>query len=140
VIITLRCTPPSVTAQVKRLRVVNGKPMFFHGARMKREEATWATLLAPYVPAEPFDGPLTLSIRLVYPHGTSARKADRDRLVPKATRPDASNAIKHLEDCLTRMRFVVDDARFARVSVEKLHGPEAEVGIRIEITPFTEAA
>ena len=39
--ITLRCVPPSITAQQKRVHVVHGKPVFFHGARMRREEQEW---------------------------------------------------------------------------------------------------
>jgi crossover junction endodeoxyribonuclease RusA len=135
-LIQLRCVPPSVTAQQKRLHIVGGKPVFFHGAQQRAQEETWSSLLMPFVPAEPLDGPLTLSVRLVWPHNSSARKRDRDRLLPRSTRPDTSNVSKHLEDLLTRMRFITDDSRIARLTVEKYHGPEPLVGITIQIAPF----
>lgn len=135
--IAIKCVPPSITAQQKRVRIVNGKPMFFHGAGMKEQEATWTSLLQPYQPPAPLDGPLALSVRLVYPHLKATKKADVHRLIPKTSKPDAGNASKHLEDLLTRLRFITDDSRIARLVVEKFHGPELEVGIRIQISHFT---
>jgi Holliday junction resolvase RusA-like endonuclease len=38
---------------------------------------------------------------------------------------------------LTRLRFIADDARIARLLVQKFHGPETAVGIRIQIAHFT---
>ena len=136
--LSVRCVPPSITAQQKRVRVVRGKPVFFHGAKMREEAATWAGLLQPHQPPAPLDGPLALSLRFVYPHLKSAKKTDVHRLLPKITKPDAGNVAKHLEDVLTRLRFITDDARIADLRVQKFHGPEAEVGIRIQIAPFTD--
>lgn len=131
--IHLTCVPPSVTAQQKRLTFVNGKPRFFHDARMEREQSTWAFLLAPHVPPAPLVGPLELAIVLVYPHIKGAAKRDLVRLLPKTTKPDCGNAVKHLEDLLAKMRFMGDDAQVARVIVEKWRGPDREVGIRIRL-------
>lgn len=133
----LPVVPPRTTAQQKRVRVVNGRPVFFQPRAMRAEELTWVSLLAPHVPAVPLDGPLALSIRLIYPHLSSVRKADAARVIPKATKPDAGNVVKHLEDVLTRLRFIEDDARIARLCVEKYHGPACAVGITIQIAPFT---
>lgn len=135
--ISIKCVPPSITAQQKRVTFVNGKPRFFHGGKMQEQTATWTSLLQPYQPEAPLDGPLSLSIRLVYPHLKAVKKTDAHRLLPKITKPDAGNASKHLEDLLARMRFITDDARIARLLVEKFHGPEFEVGIRIHIAAFT---
>jgi Holliday junction resolvase RusA-like endonuclease len=132
----LRCVPPSVTAQQKRMDFRGGKPVFFHGDRMRREEQTWAALLSPHRPPAPLDGPLTLHVRLVYPHLAGTAKKRRAAFIPKETRPDAGNAAKHLEDLLTKMRFVVDDARFAIATFEKWHGPEESVGIYLRIAPI----
>jgi Holliday junction resolvase RusA-like endonuclease len=135
--ISIKCVPPSITAQQKRVTFVNGKPRFFHGVKMQEQTATWTSLLQPYQPTEPMDGPLELAVRLVYPHLKSTRKNDVHRLLPKTTKPDAGNASKHLEDLLARMRFITDDARISRLIVEKFHGPESDVGIRIQISTFT---
>jgi Holliday junction resolvase RusA-like endonuclease len=134
--IALRCVPPSITAQQKRVHVVAGRPVFFHGAKMREAAATWASLLSPHQPIAPMDGPLALSLRFVYPHLKATKKADAHRLLPKVTKPDAGNVAKHLEDQLVRLRFIADDARIAKLTVEKFHGPEAEVGIRIQIAHF----
>lgn len=136
IVLKLRCVPPSTTAQMKRVRVVRGKPVFFHGAKMRREAATWSALLAPHAPAAPLDGPLALSVRLVYPHRKATPKRDLGRTMPKVSKPDLDGAAKHLIDQLTRLRFIADDARVARLSLEKWHGPESAVGIHITIAPL----
>lgn len=132
----IRCTPPSTTAQQKGVRFVRGRPRFYTKARLTREVVTWASLLAPHRPRVPLDGPLSLYVKLVYPHLAKTAKRDHHLTIPKTTKPDAGNAIKELEDVLTRMRFIVDDARIARLTAEKFHGPDTEVGIRIQITEF----
>jgi Holliday junction resolvase RusA-like endonuclease len=138
--IDLRCVPPSVTAQQKRLRIVRGRPMFFHGQRMREQEQTWTALLAPHVPDKPVAGPLSLSMRLIYPHLKSARKRDRSLIVPKGSKPDADNVAKHIIDLLSRLRFIEDDQSVARLIIEKYFGPEAFIGIRIQIAPMTGAS
>jgi Holliday junction resolvase RusA-like endonuclease len=138
--ITIKCVPPSITAQQKRVTFVNGKPRFFHGGKMQEQTATWTSLLQPHQPAEPMDGPLELAVRLVYPHLKSTRKNDVHRLLPKTTKPDAGNASKHLEDLLARMRFITDDARISRLIVEKYWGPSELVGIQIRIDHLTVGA
>ena len=139
--VTIRVVPPSITAQQKRARIVRGKagkliPVFFHGRQMRAQQATWESLLQPHQPAEPMSGPLELQIRLVYPHLKATPKRDQDRLIPKVSKPDGGNASKHLEDVLVRMRFIEDDMLVSRLCVEKFHGPEPMVGIRIQIRPF----
>lgn len=84
---TIKCVPPSITAQQKRVRFVNGKPMFFHGGKMQEQTATWTSLLQPYQPPAPMDGPLSLSVRLVYPHLKSTKKTDVHKLIPKTSKP-----------------------------------------------------
>lgn len=139
--VTIRCVPPSTTAQMKRVRIARGKggkpvPVFFHSAKMRREEATWASLLRPHVPPAPMTGAMALTVRMVWPHLKSVRKTDVHRLLPKTSKPDCSNVSKHLEDLLVKLRFIDNDAHVARHVIEKFHGPEAAVGIRIQIAPF----
>ena len=133
----LRVVPPSVTAQQKRVRVVHGKPVFFHGAKMRAEANTWASLLNGRQPLAPMAGPVALAIRLVYPHLKATPKRDLERFIPKVSKPDAGNAGKHLEDVLVKLRFLEDDQQVARLTVEKWHGPESQVGIGIKIEPLS---
>lgn len=133
---TLRCVPPSTTAQMKRLRIVRGQPVFFHGAKMEREAVTWAALLRPLVPSSALAGAVRVVIVGVWPHTKSTPKRDRGALIPKTSKPDASNYAKHLEDLLVRMRFLAEDSHVASITVEKWRGPETAVGIRILIEPL----
>jgi Holliday junction resolvase RusA-like endonuclease len=130
---SITCVPPSVTAQQKRMQFQNGRPKFFHDARMEREAATWAFLLAPYVPPAPLAGPLELTIVMVYPHLKTTAKRDVLKVLPKTSKPDCGNAAKHLEDLLAKMRFMADDAQVARLVLEKWRGPDRQVGIRIRL-------
>jgi crossover junction endodeoxyribonuclease RusA len=134
---TIRCIPPKVTAQQKRVTIIGGKPRFFHGAKMRAEEATWSSLLQAHIPAEPITGAVELKVTLVYPHLKGTPKRDAHLVIPKVTKPDSGNAAKHLVDLLSRLRFIEDDASVAREIVEKYHGPEACVGIQIAIRPMS---
>lgn len=129
----LKCIPPSVTAQQKRVRVIHGKPVFFHDTRMERECQTWAALLAPYVPREPIVGAIKLTIVGIWPHPKSARKDDQSKVLPKLTKPDCSNFAKAIEDQLVRMRFIADDATVSVLHLEKWCAPPEDVGIHIAI-------
>lgn len=137
----LRVTPPSTTAQMKRVQIVRNRvgryvPRFFHAPELEREAHTWATLLQPYVPATPMLGAVSLDVVMVYPHRKATPKRDKAKRIPKVSKPDAGNAAKHLEDILVRMRFIDDDQAVSRLSVEKWHGPADQVGIGIEIRPM----
>jgi Holliday junction resolvase RusA-like endonuclease len=133
-VIRLTCVPPSVTAQQKRLVIVKGKPRFFHDARMKREEQTWAALLAPHTPDAPLSGPVYLRVRMTWPFLKATPKKHQGWRRWKETKPDCSNVVKHLEDLLVKLRFVNDDSQVARLVVEKCYGAEQDVGIDIELT------
>ena len=132
----LACHPPKTTAQMKRVAVINGRPRFFHSARQQREAHTWAVLLRPHRPRVPMAGPVALSLVLVYPHLRSTPKRDRERWRPKVSKPDCDNVAKHLIDTLVHMRFIADDQQIAVLQVSKWHGPEDQVGIRLEIQPI----
>jgi Holliday junction resolvase RusA-like endonuclease len=134
--IAIRTPPPTITAQMKRVVVIAGRPRFFHSREMQQQEALWSALLQPYQPTQPLDGPLALSIRLIYPHLKSVRKTDVHKLLPKTSSPDLDNAIKMLADLLTKLRFIADDSRVARLTAEKFFGPDSQAGVEIQIAHF----
>lgn len=136
--IHLAVIPPSTTAQQKRVRVVHGKPVFFHGATMRREAAGWAALLAPHAPPAPLSGPLDVSVRLVYPYLASTPKKARGGLLPRTTRPDLDGAVKHLIDTVAAVGIIANDAHISRLHLEKYNGPDTEVGITLHIRPWGE--
>jgi len=131
---TIRCVPPSATAQQKGYNPATRQ--YYHSTKLKMQEHTWSVLLRPFVPTAPMTGPVELVVRMVYPHNNGTKTIDRVYLLWKETRPDADNAAKHLIDLLSRMRFIENDAQVARLIVEKFHGPEPSVGIRIAIQPL----
>ena len=120
---------PSVTAQVKRCRVVHGKPVFFDGARIKAARQEFMLRLAPHKPPDPIpkDKPVHLFVRFVY---KAPRK--RDLNAWKTTRPDTDNMIKLLKDCMTAAGFWQDDSQVASEHIEKQYGDKEGIDIAIE--------
>lgn len=135
--IALRCVPSTFTAQQKKLVIVNGHPRFFPSARQKAEEATLAALLQPYRPAAPIAGAVRLSMAFTWPHLKSTPRRRLGGVEPKMTRPDVENVAKGAIDLLVKLRFLEDDAQIAHLVLQKCHGPESAVGIRIQIAPLT---
>lgn len=134
--ITLAVLPPKTTSQMKRQVWTPAGPRFYKSNAQKTVEHTYLSLLTPFQIPEPMTGPVALAVTFVWPHLASTPKRDRARRIPKTTRPDADNIVKALQDCLVRLRFVHDDGQIARLMLEKFHGPEAQVGIRIQMAPM----
>ena len=109
---------------------------YYQPEKMQREAQTWTALLQPHVPKTPVSGAVELAVRLTYPHNKGTRLGDRCYLLPKETRPDCDNAAKAIVDLLAQMRFIENDAKVTRLIVEKFHGPEAHIGIRIAVYPM----
>lgn len=116
---TLNCHPPTTTAQMKRVRVVNGKPRFFHGAKMQQHVRDWSWLLKAHVPARPLTGPLELSVSFHYPHTQHSLK--RGAMTRKWTRPDIDGVAKHFIDTMQRAGFFTDDAHIQTLILNKWH-------------------
>ena len=126
----LNCPPPTTTAQMKRVRVVRGKPRFFHGAKMQRDAATWAVLLRPHAPLEPRTGPLSLEIDFVYPHTRTSAKTPA--MSWKSTRPDVDGAVKHFIDSMSKVGFFVDDAQIAELTIRKWHSDTPRIVVSLK--------
>lgn len=137
--IALRVLPPKTTSQMKRQVQTSHGPRFFKSKAQKAVEHTYLSLLTPYQPDVPIDGPVALSVVFAWPHLAATPKRLRGLRLPKTTRPDADNIIKALQDCLVRLRFVHDDGQIAELNLRKLHVPDAEVGIQIQIAPMSGA-
>lgn len=120
---------PSVTAQVKRCRVIHGKPIFFDGARIKAARQEFMLRLAGHKPREPIpkDTPISLFVRFTY----RATK-QHPEFSWKTTRPDTDNMIKLLKDCMTQAGFWQDDSQVASEHIEKRYGTHEGISIAIE--------
>lgn len=131
------CVPPTATAQQKGVFVVNGRPRFFVKKPVKQTEGFLAALISMHAPDEPFDCPMSLTVRWTFPFRKSERKsvvrAGVD--VPHVSRPDLDNIEKSLLDVLTRLNFWTDDSLVAEKRTSKHWG--AKPGIEIEMHPLT---
>ena len=121
-------TPPTATAQEKKVRVVNGRPMYYDPAPVKNAKRQLMTYLRLYKPKTPFTGAIALTVRWLFPKGRSHKHREW-----RTSRPDTDNLQKMLKDCMTKCGFWKDDAQVVKETVEKIWSDEP-VGIEIEIT------
>ena len=67
----LQITPPTATAQEKQVTVVNGRPVFYDPAPVKKARNLLSAQLAAYRPPRPLEGPIALSTVWLFPKGKS---------------------------------------------------------------------
>ena len=128
----IRIAPPTVTAQEHRVRVVGGKPMFYDTPKLKDARRTFERLLAHHRPAQPYEGPVALSVEWRF--ATKTHKEGTWRV----TRPDTDNLQKLLKDCMTRSGFWNDDAQVCREEVTK-RWSRNNPGLRIRVVRLDDA-
>ena len=120
--------PPTATAQMKKVSIINGRPVFYEPAAVKQAKRLLLGALARHVPEKPFEGPLFLHAAWLYPAGRSHKPGTW-----RVTRPDTDNIEKLLKDCMTKCGFWKDDAQVVKETVEK-RWTDNGAGIEIEIT------
>ena len=125
--------PPTATAQERKVKVINGKPIFYDPPAVKSAKELLSAYLAQHRPPQPLTGGLSLRVLWLFPRGAHPHGAWR------TTKPDTDNLQKMLKDCMTRVGFWEDDAQVAREIIEKRWSDEP-CGIYIEIEPLTEAS
>ena len=125
--------PPTATAQERKVKVVNGKPIFYDPPAVKSAKELLSAYLAQHRPPQPMIGGLSLRVLWLFPRGAHPHGAWR------TTKPDTDNLQKMLKDCMTRVGFWEDDAQVAREIIEKRWSDEP-CGIYIEIEPLTEVS
>lgn len=101
----LAMNPPTVTAQMHKVTVRQGKPAFYDTVQLKKARAQFMAALNPEAPAEPLEGPVLLTVLWAFP--TKSHKEGTYRI----TRPDTDNLQKLLKDCMTAAGFWRDDAQ-----------------------------
>ena len=120
--------PPTVTHQMHRVTVRNGKPQFFDSPELAKARADLCAHLEQHSPDAPFEGPLSLAVVWRF-RDSKGREGWKD------TKPDTDNLQKLLKDCMTRTRFWIDDAQVAKEHVCKRWS--LKPGIVIAITQLT---
>lgn len=86
--------------------------------------AGWKALVAlaarEYLPAEPIESPVRLTVRFYLPRPKRlCRKADPAGRLPHPAKPDADNLVKGVMDALNDIRFWRDDALVFWLDVRK---------------------
>ena len=125
--------PPTATAQERKVKVVNGKPIFYDPPAVKSAKELLSAYLAQHQPPQPMTGGLSLRVLWLFPRGAHPHGAWR------TTKPDTDTLQKMLKDYMTRVGFWEDDAQVAREIIEKRWSDEP-CGIYIEIEPLTEVS
>ena len=117
--------PPTVTHQEKQVHVVNGKPVFYEPAELKRARQKLIGHLAKYKPEGLLEGSLELVTKWCFPRGSHGDGEYR------ITKPDTDNLQKLLKDCMTTVGFWKDDALVCREIVEKFWAEIPGIYIRV---------
>ena len=110
----LEMEPPTVTAQMRRVTVRDGKPMFYKTRALKEAKALFIGELLFYRPENPMTGPIRLHVSWAFP--TKTHKTGEWR----TTRPDTDNLQKLLKDCMTEVGFWHDDAQVCVECISKI--------------------
>lgn len=103
--------------------------------RQELAEGQLISVLVNHRPEKPLDGALVLQVQMFVPipksFGKKKTEDARNGLIMPITRPDLSNMIKHLEDCMTKIGFWRDDSQaVAEVLIKKYddgYGPRWEI-------------
>ena len=119
--------PPTSTAQMKQVRVVKGKPVFYDPPAVKAARNMLSAHLAIHKPDKPMTGPVSLRVLWLFPKGKSHKNGEW-----RITKPDTDNLQKLLKDCMTRCGFWKDDAQVVREAVEKRWADDP-CGLYIEV-------
>lgn len=119
--------PPTSTAQMKQVRVVKGKPVFYDPPAVKAARNMLSAHLAIHKPDKPMTGPVSLRVLWLFPRGKHHKNGEW-----RITKPDTDNLQKLLKDCMTRCGFWKDDAQVVREAVEKRWADDP-CGLYIEV-------
>ncbi len=97
-----------------------GRGKRFTDPKVKDDAATLASLVLPYRPAKPLQGPLLLQVMVRYPWRKSESKKRRQRKRRwKDTAPDNENILKQLDDVLEKLGFMGNDGQIACIVFDK---------------------
>lgn len=127
--------PPRATAQGKRMRIVNGKPVFYKHPELKIAEALYYyhALNARPKGWKPMEGPVRLFVSFCF--GTD----DKRKIGTwKTTRPDTDNMVKALKDALTRAEIWVDDSQVVDEHTTKTWWSKENACIHVSVEQLEE--
>jgi Holliday junction resolvase RusA-like endonuclease len=106
--------PPTVTHQEKKVRVLNGKPVFYEPQELKEARSKLEAHLAQHVPEKMYTDAVQIVVKWCFPLTGKHRDGEY-----KTTKPDTDNLQKMLKDVMTALHYWTDDALVASEIVEK---------------------
>ena len=118
---------PTVTHQMKKVHVVNGKPVFYEPDELKRARSQLTGLLSKNAPQVKFGRSVRLVTKWCFP--ITGKHHDGEY---KYTKPDTDNLQKLLKDCMTATGYWTDDALVVSEITEKFWAAVPGIYIRIE--------
>lgn len=118
---------PTVTHQMKKVHVVNGKPVFYEPTDLKEARRDLSVLLSKHIPEVKFDRSVRLVTKWCFP--ITGKHTDGEY---KYTRPDTDNLQKLLKDCMTDTGYWKDDALVVCEITEKFWAAVPGIYIKIE--------
>ena len=101
----LAMEPPTVTHNDLEPGMRGDRPYIRKSARLREAEDALVARLARQAPPEPMGGPLSVEVRWCF-----ATRGAHAQGEPHTSRPDMSNMLKTLEDCMVRAGWIVDDS------------------------------
>ena len=118
---------PTVTHQMKKVHVVNGKPVFYEPDELKRARSQLTGLLSKHAPQVKFGRSVRLVTKWCFP--ITGNHYDGEY---KYTKTDTDNLQKLLKDCMTATGYWTDDALVVSEITEKFWAAVPGIYIRIE--------
>lgn len=106
--------PPTATHQEKRVRMVNGRPLFYDPIEVQMARSKLTAHLAGHAPDLPLEGAVRLLVKWCFP--VCGGHSDGEY---RTSKPDTDNLQKLLKDCMTAEGFWKDDAQVASEICEK---------------------
>ena len=124
--------PPTITHQMHKVAVRNGKPMFYEQPELKAARALLTDSLQRYRTDKDnmvtdARHPVELLVKWCFAADGIRHKNGEYRV----SIPDTDNLQKLLKDCMTRVGFWADDAQVAREIVEKFWADVPGIYIRV---------
>jgi Holliday junction resolvase RusA-like endonuclease len=118
---------PTVTHQMKKVHVVNGKPIFYETEELKAARSKLMAQLGQYVPKKKYTKSVRLMVKWCFP--ITGKHTDGEY---KYTKPDTDNLQKLLKDCMTACGYWTDDALVVSEITEKFWAKIPGIYIKIE--------
>ncbi len=121
--------PPKITAQERKVTVIQGKPVFYDPPELHNAKMNLISRLYKHHPMQRIENkPIRLVVKWCFPVTQGHR--DGEYMTAK---PDTDNLQKMLKDCMTICQFWKDDAQVVSETCEKFYSVTTGIYIEYEV-------